>query len=61
MIDYATQSRVTDPGRLAERLAEIPAELGQMRAVARQLVFHYRAGGDYAENGIAADRISPSR
>lgn len=58
MIDYATQSRVTDPGRLAERLAEIPAGLGPMRAAARQLVFHYRAGGDYAENGIAADRIA---
>jgi hypothetical protein len=23
-----------------------------MQATARQLVFHYRAGGDYAENGI---------
>jgi hypothetical protein len=29
-----------------------------MAAAARRLVFHYRAGGDFAENGIDADRIA---
>jgi hypothetical protein len=29
-----------------------------MRSAARQLVFHYRDGGDYAANGIAPDRIT---
>lgn len=58
MIDYAAQSRVTDPGEFADRLSEVPGDLAQMRAAARQLVFHYRAGGDYAENGIAPERIA---
>jgi transglutaminase-like putative cysteine protease len=55
---WAIQSRVTQPGRFADRVREIPATLPAMRAAARQLVFHYRAGGDYAANGIAADRIA---
>ncbi len=29
-----------------------------MRAAARQLVFHYRSDGDFAENGIEAGRIT---
>jgi hypothetical protein len=29
-----------------------------MRRAARQLVFHYRADGDFTENGIAAERIA---
>jgi hypothetical protein len=58
VFDYATQSRVTDPGRFTDRLSEIPGDLRQMRAAARQLVFHYRAGGDYAENGIDPGRIA---
>jgi hypothetical protein len=29
-----------------------------MRATSRNLVWHYQAGGDYAENGIAAGRVS---
>lgn len=55
---YATQSRVTDPGRFADRLGEIPADLRSMAGAARQLVFHYRADGDFAQNGIDADRIA---
>jgi hypothetical protein len=34
--DYAAQSRVTDPGRFADRLTEIPGDLPQLRAAARQ-------------------------
>src|SRR5215467_14996896 len=55
---YARQSGVTEPGRFADRVREIPASLPEMRAAARQLVFHYRDGGDYAANGIAPGRIT---
>jgi hypothetical protein len=55
---YARHSRVTEPGRFADRVMEIPGSLTEMRRAARQLVFHYRAGGDYAANGIAPDRIN---
>lgn len=55
---YARQSRVTEPGRFTDRVTAIPGSLAAMRAAARQLVFHYRVGGDYAANGIAPDRIA---
>jgi Transglutaminase-like superfamily len=55
---YARQSRVTEPGRFADGVREIPGSLAAMRSAARQLVFHYRAGGDYAANGIAPYRIT---
>jgi len=55
---YARQSRVTEPGRFAARVEEVPGSLSAMRRAARQLVFHYRADGPFAENGIAAERIS---
>ena len=55
---YARQSRVTDPGRFTDRVMGIPGSLTAMRTAARQLVFHYRAGGDYAANGIAPERIT---
>src|SRR5215470_5106871 len=54
---YARQSRVTEPGRFTDRVMEIPGSLTAMRTAARQLVFHYRAGGDYAANGISPGRI----
>jgi hypothetical protein len=55
---YAVHSRVTDPGRFADRVGEVPGDLSSMRHAARQLVFHYRAGGDFTENGVALDRIA---
>lgn len=55
---YARQSRVTEPGRFAGRVTEIPGSLTAMRSTARELVFHYRDGGDYAACGIAPDRIT---
>jgi Transglutaminase-like superfamily len=58
VIDYATQSRISDPGPFAARLAEVGGELSAMRAAAGRLVFHYRDGGDYAENGIEPGRIA---
>src|SRR5215472_12635020 len=56
--DYIRQSRVTDPGRFSNQVMEIAGSLTAMRAAARQLVFHYRAGGDYAANGIEPDRVA---
>jgi hypothetical protein len=55
---YASQSRVTDPGRFTSRVLEVPGSLAAMRTAARQLVFHYRAGGDYAANGVEPERVT---
>lgn len=57
-IAYATQSPVTDPGDLAGRLDAVSGDLAALQQAARQLVFHYRGDGDFAENGIAAERIA---
>jgi len=54
---YATQSRMTDPGQFTERVLAVPGTISAIREAARQLVFHYRADGDFAENGIEAGRI----
>lgn len=54
---YLRQSEVTDPGLLASVLDVLPADLRSLRSIARGLVFHYRADGDLAANGIAAGRL----
>jgi hypothetical protein len=54
---WASQSPVTDPGaKAAAVIDELPAELAALREASSQLVFHYRAGGDFAENGVPAER-----
>jgi Transglutaminase-like superfamily len=55
---YAAQSRITDPGRFADWAAGVPGDLPAIRRAARQLVFHYRADGDYTENGIEPGRVT---
>ena len=56
---WASQSRVTDPGgRAATAIDDLEAELSALREASSQLVFHYRAGGDFAANGVPADRMS---
>jgi hypothetical protein len=55
---YAAQSGITDPGRFTDRVAEVASDLTAMRTAARELVFHYRADGDFAANGIEASRIA---
>ncbi len=55
---YASQSPVTDPGDLADRLDVVPGDLASLQRAACQLVFHYRGDGDFAQNGIAAERIA---
>jgi hypothetical protein len=56
-IDWATQSGVTDPGPAAAAIDELPAALAALREASSQLVFHYRAGGNFAENGVPAERV----
>lgn len=55
---WAAQSPVTEPGPGAAAIDRLPPGIGALRAASQQLVFHYRAGGDYAANGIAPERIS---
>ena len=54
---YAEQSPVTDPGRGAERLSDLPRDLAGLQRVARGLVLHYRVG-DLAAHGIPEERLS---
>jgi hypothetical protein len=55
---WVGQSTVTDPGAAAAVIDALPAELAVLREASSQLVFHYRAGGDFAENGVPAERIA---
>jgi hypothetical protein len=55
---WAAQSAVTDPGAAAAAIDALPAELAVLREAGSQLVFHYRAGGDFAENGVPAGRMA---
>jgi hypothetical protein len=55
---WAEQSPVTDPGACTDRAREVPGTLSAIRTVARGLVFHYRADGDFAVNGISPGRIA---
>lgn len=52
------QSLVTEPGPAAAAIERLPSDLGALRAASQQLVFHHWADGDWAENGIAPERIS---
>ena len=55
---WAVQSLVTEPGPAAAAIDRLPADLGALRAASQQLVFHYWADGEWAENGIAPERIN---
>ena len=55
-IAWSTQSQVTDPGRATAVIDKLPAEIRALREASSQLVFHYRAGGDFAEKGVPAER-----
>ena len=52
------QSLITEPGPAAAAIDRLPSDLGALRAASQQLVFHYWADGDWAENGIEPERIS---
>lgn len=55
---YTTHSPFSDPGARGAMLDHIPRDLAAMRDAVTPLVFHYRGDGDWAENGIAAERIA---
>lgn len=55
---WASQSRVTGPGPAASAIDDLPGDLRALREASSRLVFHYRAGGDFAANGVPAGRIS---
>jgi hypothetical protein len=57
-VDYATQSRFSDPGRHADWLADTPADLVALRDIAAGLVFHHWAAGDPTAHGFPSSRLA---
>ncbi len=55
---HTTHSPFSDPGAHAALLENVAPTLAAIRDAAHPLVFHYRGGGNWAENGIAPDRIA---
>ncbi len=55
---YRTQSVVSDPGRTAEWLDDVPPDLAEIREAAGRMVFHYRANGDLADHGFDPGRLA---
>ena len=55
---WTAQSQFTNPGAAARAIDELPADLAALREASSRLVFHYRAGGDFAENGVPAERAA---
>ncbi|HEY1699865.1 MAG TPA: transglutaminase domain-containing protein [Trebonia sp.] len=55
---WASQSPVTDPGNCATAIDKLPADISVLRRASSQMIFHYRAGGDFADNHVPAERIS---
>jgi hypothetical protein len=53
---WKDQSKFTDPGAAGAVIDELPADLAALREASSQLVFHYRADGDWAQNGVPAER-----
>lgn len=49
---FLTQTVTSDPGAAVGRIAALPDDLAALQAASTQLVFHYRGGGDFGENGI---------
>ena len=59
-VTWKNQSKFTDPGAAGAAIDELPADLAALREASSQLVFHYRADGDWAENGVPAERARAS-
>ena len=55
-VTWKDQSKFTDPGAAGAVIDELPADLAALREASSQLVFHYRGDGDWAENGVPAER-----
>ncbi|MCO5215522.1 MAG: transglutaminase-like domain-containing protein [Thermomicrobiales bacterium] len=54
---YRQQSVFTEPGAYAAIWDSVNPTIEDMKAAITPLLFHYRGDGDFAENGIAAERI----
>ena len=54
---YVAQTVTSDPGAFADLVAALPGDVPSLQAASTGLVFHYRGGGDWAEHGIAPERI----
>jgi hypothetical protein len=55
---WATQSGVTEPGPAGRAIGRLPGDVAVLRRASSQLVFHYRAGGDFAASGVPAERVA---
>jgi Transglutaminase-like superfamily len=55
---WRSQSPVTQPGAAADLLDALPADPDALTEISSQMVFHYRADGDWEANGISADRAA---
>lgn len=54
---YRQQSVFSHPGKFAALWDSVNPTIADMKAAITPLLFHYRGDGDYAKNGIAAERI----
>lgn len=55
---WASQSPVTDPGNAATAIDKLPADISALRQASSQMIFHYRADGDFAENSVPVERMA---
>ena len=53
---WTRQSSISDPGEVADLLLALPADADALTEISSQLVFHYRADGDWEANGIESSR-----
>jgi Transglutaminase-like superfamily len=55
---WRNQSPVSHPGASAHLLGVLPADPDALTEISSQMVFHYRADGDWEANGMSADRAA---
>lgn len=55
---WGSQTPVSRPGVAAQSLDALPADPDELTEITSQLVFHYRADGDWEANGISAGRAA---
>ena len=56
---WASQSPVTDPGPAAAAAIDaLPGDPAALREASSQLMFHFQTGGDFAQNGVPAERMA---
>lgn len=55
---WASQSPVTDPGNATTAIDKLPADISALRRASSQMIFHYRAGGDFVENSVPVERMA---